>query len=251
MCWAHLVRKFVSYSERDGPGGKLGEELLEYTSLLFEYWSRFREGHMSRETLVERMAPVRLQIEVLLQRLADAKIQGVSGSCADILAHRAALWTFVERPGVEPTNNHAERELRGLVLWRRRSFGSQSDRGTRFSSWSSCAHESHGPPGQLNLGPERLPHAGLGGRRATRNHPLIVIVGVNVDPGSTSTSTSSVASGSTLAGLLAHRSGGRSLAPLVQPRQGATTPPRLCRTPFVVAAPPCGGCPSRGSVSTA
>ena len=134
VCWAHLVRKFVSYSERDGPGGKLGEELLEYTSLLFEYWSRFREGHMSRETLVERMAPVRLQIEVLLQRLADAKIQGVSGSCADILAHRAALWTFVERPGVEPTNNHAERELRGLVLWRRRSFGSQSDRGTRFAA---------------------------------------------------------------------------------------------------------------------
>ena len=35
--------------------------------------------------------------------------------------------------GVEPTNNHAERELRAFVLWRKRSFGSQSERGERFA----------------------------------------------------------------------------------------------------------------------
>ena len=134
VCWAHLVRKFVSYSERAGPAGKLGEKLLEYTSLLFAYWSRFRKKQLSRETLVERMAPVRLQLEAVLERLVSAGVLGVSGSCADILAHREALWTFVERNGVEPTNNHAERELRGLVMWRRRSFGSQSERGTHFAA---------------------------------------------------------------------------------------------------------------------
>jgi transposase len=57
----------------------------------------------------------------------------VSGSCADILEHRAALWTFVEQEGVEPTNNHAERELRAFVLWRKRSFGTQSTRGNLFA----------------------------------------------------------------------------------------------------------------------
>ena len=30
-----------------------------------------------------------------------------------------ALWTFAERPGVAPTNNHAERALRGAVIYRR------------------------------------------------------------------------------------------------------------------------------------
>ena len=50
-----------------------------------------------------------------------------------MLAHRDALWTFVSHEGVEPTNNHAERELRAFVLWRKRSFGSQSDRGERFA----------------------------------------------------------------------------------------------------------------------
>lgn len=134
VCWAHLVRKFVSYSERAGPAGEHGTALLQYTSLLFEYWSQFRQGQLSRKTFVERMAPVRLQLEALLQRVVNAEIEGVSGSCADVLEHRQALWTFVEHAGVEPTNNHAERELRGLVMWRRRSFGSQSERGTRFAA---------------------------------------------------------------------------------------------------------------------
>lgn len=134
ICWAHLARKFVSFSERDGPAGKIGKELLEYTGLLFDYWSRFREDRLSRETFVERMAPVRAQVETLLERAVAAKVRGLSGSCADILEHREALWTFVERDGVEPTNNHAERELRGIVLWRRRSFGSQSERGDDFAA---------------------------------------------------------------------------------------------------------------------
>jgi transposase len=57
----------------------------------------------------------------------------LSGSCADILEHRSALWTFVQQAGVEPTNNHAEREIRAFVLWRRRSFGTQSARGNTFA----------------------------------------------------------------------------------------------------------------------
>ena len=34
--------------------------------------------------------------------------------------------------GVEPTNNAAERALRPAVLWRKGSFGTQSDAGARF-----------------------------------------------------------------------------------------------------------------------
>jgi len=44
-----------------------------------------------------------------------------------------ALWSFVAHEGIEPTNNAAERALRRGVLWRKRSFGSQSDRGLRFT----------------------------------------------------------------------------------------------------------------------
>jgi transposase len=133
ICWAHLLRKFVSFAERDGPAGQFGRELLEYTGILFEYWTDHRDGTLSRDTLRVWMAPLQKQFETLLERAVAADLAGVSGSCADILRHREALWTFVDREGVEPTNNHAERELRAFVLWRKRSFGTQSERGNRFA----------------------------------------------------------------------------------------------------------------------
>jgi transposase len=133
ICWAHLLRKFVSFSERDGPAGQIGRELLGYGSLTFRYWHDFRDGKISRATFSGWMEPVRLQVEACLARAVAADLAHVSGSCADILAHREALWTFVERDDVEPTNNHAEQEVRGFVLWRKRSFGAQSARGHRFA----------------------------------------------------------------------------------------------------------------------
>lgn len=133
VCWAHLLRKFVSFSERDGPAGAFGKELLEYTGLMFSYWHDYKANQLDREKLRTWMAPVQAQLEALLERAVAADLERLSGSCADILDHRAALWTFIERDDVEPTNNHAERELRAFVLWRRRSFGTQSERGNRFA----------------------------------------------------------------------------------------------------------------------
>lgn len=53
---------------------------------------------------------------------------------ADLWNHWDALWTFVHVDGVEPTNNLAERTLRPAVLWRKSSFGTQSDAGSLFVS---------------------------------------------------------------------------------------------------------------------
>lgn len=133
VCHAHLLRKYVGFSERAGPAGAIGKELLELTSLMFEYWHGFKQGLLTRSELQFWMRPVQRDLERVLERGAAAGIERLSGSCADILEHRDALWTFVEQDGVEPTNNHAERELRDFVLWRKRSFGSQSERGERFA----------------------------------------------------------------------------------------------------------------------
>lgn len=133
ICWAHLLRKFVSFSERDGPAGELGRQLLDYTGLLFDYWHDHKAGKLDRATFLAWMAPVRAQVEAVLERAAASGIDRLAGSCANILDHRAALWTFVDTDGVEPTNNHAERELRAFVLWRKRCFGTQSDRGNLFA----------------------------------------------------------------------------------------------------------------------
>jgi transposase len=133
ICWAHLLRKFVSFSERAGPAGDIGRELLEYTGVVFEYWHDYRDGKLARTTFVAWMAALGPKLEAVLDRAVAANIDGLSGSCADMLEHRQALWTFVDNPDVEPTNNHAEREIRAFVLWRKRSYGTQSDRGNVFA----------------------------------------------------------------------------------------------------------------------
>jgi transposase len=133
ICWAHLLRKFVSFSERAGPAGEIGRQLLDYTGLLFDYWHDYQAGMLDRAMFLAWMAPVRAQVEAVLARAAASGIDRLAGSCANILAHRAALWTFVDTHEVEPTNNHAERELRAFVLWRKRCFGTQSERGNRFA----------------------------------------------------------------------------------------------------------------------
>jgi transposase len=133
ICWAHLMRKFIKHAERDGPGGRFGRELLDFTGLIFDYWHRYREKSITRGALAQLMAPVRAQFEATLERAAASGGDHVAGSCADILEHRAALWTFVDQAHVEPTNNHAERELRAFVLWRKTCYGAQSERGNRFA----------------------------------------------------------------------------------------------------------------------
>ena len=51
-----------------------------------------------------------------------------------------ALWTFADHHGVQPTNHHAERALRGAVIYRKLSLGSQSDQGERRIERLLSAH---------------------------------------------------------------------------------------------------------------
>src|SRR5262249_642491 len=53
-------------------------------------------------------------------------------TCRRLIALDTALWSFVTTPGVEPTNNAAERALRHPVIWRRTSHGTHSDHGRLF-----------------------------------------------------------------------------------------------------------------------
>jgi transposase len=134
ICWAHLIRKFVSFAERSGPVGQLGADLLLLSRTMIHCWHKVRDGTMSRSAFGAMMVRMKPVVEGHLERGVQLRVRGVSGSCADILEHRLALWTFVDRDGVEPTNNAAERALRSFVLWRKMSFGSQSERGNRFAA---------------------------------------------------------------------------------------------------------------------
>ena len=132
LCWAHLKREFLAWSERAGETARIGLALLAVEKQLFALWYRAREGTLAWADFQVAMLPLMARVSTLLQdgvAGADAKTRG---TCRNLLKREAALWTFVWESEVDPTNNRAERPLRRAVLWRRRSFGTQSEAGSQF-----------------------------------------------------------------------------------------------------------------------
>lgn len=133
LCWSHLIRDFRALSERRGTSRRIGEDLLALSAVLFEYWPQVRDGTHSRQWFAaEVVRAVRPDVVSLLRRGLRCRCAATRGTCRELLAWEESLWTFAFVAGVEPTNNHAERLLRGAVLWRKGSFGSSSEGGCRF-----------------------------------------------------------------------------------------------------------------------
>lgn len=132
VCWAHLKRDFQAISERGGEAQEIGEALLVQTKEVFRLWHQATDGTLSRRQFQKLIAPVQQRVTELLDQGSDCRSSKTRGTCRQIRAVAAALWTFVRVRGVEPTNNAAERALRRAVLWRRKSFGTQSEAGSRF-----------------------------------------------------------------------------------------------------------------------
>ena len=132
LCWAHLLRDFAKMAERSGASSRIGDELIALAQRMFACWHRVRDGTLSRKAFGYEMPVLRHRIEMLLQEGADCRHAATARTCRHILKRRCALWTFIDTPGVEPTNNHAERTLRRFVIWRKISFGTQSARGSRY-----------------------------------------------------------------------------------------------------------------------
>jgi transposase len=133
VCWAHLIRKFVSFSQRKDEGAQIGDNLLLLAHAMLCGWHRVRDGTLSRRRYQRMVREVLPALELHLDRGVALDVSEISGACRNILEHKAALFTFAFVDGVDPTNNAAERALRPFVLWRKVSYGSQSLRGCLFA----------------------------------------------------------------------------------------------------------------------
>lgn len=129
-CWAHLKRDVQALIDHaDHQVKRLGHDLMKPVNDLFRQWGRCRDGTISRQQLKQVLSPVRDRVHSLLLRGHGTAVDGM---CRELHSHRDWLWTFLETDGVEPTNNAAERSLRHAVIWRKLSFGTQSESGSRF-----------------------------------------------------------------------------------------------------------------------
>ncbi len=131
LCWAHLKRDFKALSESKGNMGRIGNELLVLAKQILHMRKRVRDGTLLWQTFQRRTEPLIKRVETLLEKGADSK-EPLAGQCRRIFNQRQYLWTFVYDARVEPTNNLAERTVRQAVLWRKGSFGTQSERGARY-----------------------------------------------------------------------------------------------------------------------
>jgi transposase len=132
LCWSHLKRDFQELAEQQGASKSIGEEGLAICSAVFDLWGQFRDKQISRAMLQRQIEPVRRRMKKLLKRGRRCRHKRTAGFCAELLRLEPALWTFAQVPGIEPTNNHAERMLRPAVMWRKQSLGSHSLAGCRF-----------------------------------------------------------------------------------------------------------------------
>ena len=132
LCWAHLVRDFTAHSEGLAAQKEFGERGLTIAGLLFEAWDDYRQVR-DRTRLLTQLAPLEQELRTLLEQAArkSTKTKYHRLFAKNLLKRWPALWTFARIEGVEPTNNHAERGLRGAVIYRKLSLGSQSERGER------------------------------------------------------------------------------------------------------------------------
>ena len=132
LCWAHLKRDFQAILERGGADAEVGAALVGQTHQVFDLWYRVRDGTLSRAEFQTAIQPIQARVHALLQEGTTLTQTKTAATCTNILKLEPALWPFVPIAGVEPTNNDAERPLRRAVLWRRRSFGTQSASGSEF-----------------------------------------------------------------------------------------------------------------------
>ena len=139
-CWVHLLRDVHGLKEEH----KDNEEVLGWAARLRGLydtaqdalvgtgrWGRWPPTEEQREVLY--IESVQATAE-LAGRYANAKEHSAHPChtlCKRLLLHLDSLFQFVLQPGLSADNNLAERSIRPVVVMRKVSGGSQSERGSR------------------------------------------------------------------------------------------------------------------------
>ncbi len=132
-CWAHLKRDIQSLiDQHDHQVKRLGYDLKRPVEIMFVHWHKYQSGLISWNVFQLEMKPIRQEVDSLLLRGVFSGHASLVGMCNELHKHREWLWTFTEVQGIEPTNNTAERALRPAVIYRKLSFGTQSEEGSHF-----------------------------------------------------------------------------------------------------------------------
>jgi transposase len=141
LCWAHLARDFKAHAEGMATEKEFGEHGQRLCDRVFWAWEIYQHTHDRRE-LALTIRALQREFKPIMRRYAgkSPRYKYCRGMARNLLKAWPALWTFARHPGVEPTNNHAERALRSAVIYRKLSLGSQSEAGEQRTARLLSAH---------------------------------------------------------------------------------------------------------------
>ena len=138
LCWAHLIRDvkyLTTLSDRATRG--YGQRLLAKIKLLFRTW------HRRHETPAERWdcAATKARREVLFVARRAPTASEAQNIAKRFRNHGDAYFTFLDAPGIEPTNNGPERQIRFLAIDRKITQGTRGEAGRRWCEriWTTLA----------------------------------------------------------------------------------------------------------------
>ena len=141
VCWSHIQRDFRRHADGLAEQKTFGEHGYQLSRRVFSAWRTYQHTHHDRERLQAEIAPVQAELRQLLEQASpkSRRTRWHRRFANNLLKVWPALWTFTTIEGVEPTNNPAERALRGPVIHRKISLGTQSDTGERFAERAQSA----------------------------------------------------------------------------------------------------------------
>jgi transposase len=128
LCWAHLKRDILGIQDfaKTTEAERFARDALALYASLFRLWRKFQSHLITRDQLVQRSLRLQKGWFALAERHLDSEDRAVRNLAIALYQHCDRLFTFLQYPGVEPTNNAAERALRIAVQWRKTSFGNRS-----------------------------------------------------------------------------------------------------------------------------
>ena len=152
-CWIHQRRDFIEcaagqaklrqwcegWVERFASVCRLNKERLKHYDPDLE--CRTPAFDAAQDELKKAVEELFAQAEAELAGLPAKARQGKA--LRSLLKHREGLSVFVDNPQVPMDNNVAERELRGAVIGRRLSFGSDSEDGADLTATMYSVHGHH------------------------------------------------------------------------------------------------------------
>ena len=135
MCWSHLQRDFRRHADGLAEQKTFGQHGSELTRNVFAAWRAYQHEYHDRARLQAEIAPIQTELRQLLEQasLKSRRTRWHRRFANNLLKVWPALWTFTTIDGIEPTNNPAEPALRGPVIHRQLSLGTQSDNSERFA----------------------------------------------------------------------------------------------------------------------